>query len=426
VSRHLGPSLVALVALVVSLVCLGSGGVSASAAPGPPEAPEWWFDSWDLSSLWASGADGRGVTVAVIDTGVQADLPELTDRVLPGADFIGNGTDGRIDFDGSDFSHGTAMASIIVARRGYASIEGVAPAARILPIAVPLRGVVSRGVPSPDTTSVATAAAIRYAADHDAKIISMSLGSPRYPNEDELPCPPTLQDAIVYAIGKGSLVIAAAGNGGADRSPVEEPSVCLGTISVGSVNAQLTASAFSSRHPYLTLSAPGEQIPTLTRVANRAFVGGGTSQATALASAAVALVWSRFPSESGRQILSRVLASVTDEGPKGRDPLYGAGVINPKAAIAITTPAVAANPVFQGVQPLLAMAAATPVRLPARRTAGDPTLPLGQLRVGKPAALLGVSFFVMLALTMAFGLLSLGLIIAGVRRQAQPMIALRT
>ena len=337
--RRLGAVLTVLVAAAVLPPA------PAAATPGPRSAPEWWFDSWHVPSLWAAGADGRGITVAVIDSGVQADIPELRGKVLPGADFIGNGSDGRVDYDGDGFSHGTAMASLIAAARGFGGIEGLAPAVKILPVAVPLASVVRRGEPPKN----ATAQAIRYAADHGARIISMSLGGPRYEREDQVPCPQAIQDAVLHALGKGALVVAASGNAGGSGSPVEEPGVCLGVVSVGAVDARLEVTEFSSRHPYLSLTAPGSDIATLTREPGSAFVGDGTSHATALTSAALALVWSKYPRESARQILNRLLATATDRGARGRDPVYGVGVIDPAAAVA-AGPAVTAraNPVLDG------------------------------------------------------------------------------
>jgi subtilisin family serine protease len=387
----------------------------AVAAPGPAEAPEWWFDAWYVPSLWASGADGRGITVAVIDTGVQADIPELAGKVIPGADFIGNGTDGRTDFDGDQFSHGTAMASIMVARPGYGDIEGIAPAAKILPIAVPLKGVLRQGIATPNATSEA----IKYAANHGAKVISMSLGGLRYEGQDSEPCPADLQAAVVYALDKGSLVVAASGNSGDSGSPVEEPGVCLGVISVGSVNAQQQVSAFSSRHPYLTVAAPGDNIATLSRTVDRAYIGGGTSQATAITSAALAMVWSRFPTDTNRQVLSRLLESVTDRGPRGRDSAYGFGVIDPNAAISDTVAAAAPNAVFQGVAPLLALAAAHPGAPSVKATAGDPNSPIGSVRVGTSAAALGTSFYAELVAALACLLLAIALLSLALRRSGR-------
>lgn len=356
--------LVGLAALFAVTLPLLLTAAPASAAPGPAEAPEWWFDSWQVPSLWAGGADGHGITIAVIDTGVQASLPELSGKILPGADFIGNGTDGRTDFDGDVFSHGTAMASIMVARAGLGNIQGLAPNASVLPISVPLKGVVRHGTPPANATSTA----ITWAADHGAKIISMSLGGVRDQDEDGPdPCPGSVQQAVLHALRKGALVVAASGNSGDANSPVEEPGVCLGVVSVGAVDRNLNVASFSSRHPYLTLSAPGDQIPTLSRDA--AYIGEGTSQATAMTSAALALVWSKYPSETGRQILTRMLNTATDRGAKGRDSSYGVGVINPQAAIQAAVPtATAANEVYDGVAPLLATSTSSsgkPVKLPA-------------------------------------------------------------
>ena len=405
--RRLGA---ALVAAALSAVLLPA---PAAAAPGPRSAPEWWFDSWHVPSLWAGGADGRGITVAVLDSGVQADIPELRGKVLPGADFIGNGSDGRTDYDSDEFSHGTAMASLIVAAKGFSGIEGLAPAAKILPVAVPLASVVRRGEPPRN----ATARAIRYAADHGARIISMSLGGPRDEREDRVPCPQAIQDAVLHAIAKGALVVAAAGNSAAEGSPVEEPGVCLGVISVGAVNARLEVTDFSSRHRYLTVTAPGTDIATLNRESGSAFVGDGTSHATALTSAALALVWSKYPRENGRQILTRLLATAIDRGPKGRDSAYGVGVINPAAAIA-ASPAVTAgaNPVLDGAEPLLALSRARARKPTPPAAAARPDAPLGEYRVGSPPGRLDARFSLLAGGSAGFGALALVLLTVASRR----------
>jgi subtilisin family serine protease len=405
--------LLAAAGAVVSIVTLSVPVLPAAAAvPGPAEAPEWWFDSWHVDSLWAAGADGRGITVAVVDTGVQASLPELSGRVLPGADFIGNGSDGRTDYDGDAFSHGTAMASIIVARRGFGNIEGLAPAAKILPLSVPLRGVVRKGTP----TANPTATAINYAADHGAKIISMSLGGVRDEADDGPdPCPDTVQQAVLHALEKGALVVAASGNSGDDGSPVEEPGVCLGVVSVGAVNQQLAVPTFSSRHPYLTVSAPGDNIPTLSR--DSAYIGEGTSQATAMTSAALALIWSKYPTETNRQVLTRLLSTATDRGPKGRDSAYGVGIINPQAAIATKLVATAPNVVLDGVQPLLTQLSAIAKTPKAVPVAGKSTAPLGQFSIGKAPTPISLSFYLLLAATVLAALLAVWSLVLFLRRR---------
>lgn len=381
--------------LVLGLLMFGLP-VAAAAAPGPAAAPEWWFDSWQVPALWNGGADGHGITIAVIDTGVQASLPELRGKVLAGADFIGNGSDGRTDYDGDDFSHGTAMSSIMVASKGFAGIEGLAPNARILPIAVPLKGVVRHGTPP----TGATATAIDYAVDHGAKVINMSLGGVREASTDGPdPCPGGVQQAVLHALRRGVLVVAASGNSGDENSPVEEPGVCLGVVSVGAVDRNLNVASFSSRHPYLTLTAPGDNIPSLSR--DSAYIGEGTSQATAITSAALALVWSRYPTESSRQILTRLLTTVTDRGPRGRDSAYGYGVIDPAAAIAAPVPAATvANPVLDGAQPLLSGGSGTGPK--PLVVAGAATAPRGGVPVTGPAEWIGARTYLLAGLTLLF------------------------
>ncbi|HEY2041219.1 MAG TPA: S8 family serine peptidase [Jatrophihabitans sp.] len=411
-----------LIACLVALSVALSPGVAA-AAPGPSEAPEWWFDAWKVPTLWSSGADGRGITVAVIDSGVEGSIPELQGKVVAGSDYTGNGTDGRTDFDGEAFSHGTAMASIIAASKGYGGIEGIAPGVKILPIAVPLTGVSVRGKPDPN----AITDAIRYAADHGAKVISMSLGGTRYQGEDDSPCPSMLQDAVIYALRKGSIVVAASGNSGQNGSPVEQPGVCLGVVSVGAVDPKMNVSSFSSRHPYLTVSAPGDDIPTLSRVANQAYIGGGTSQATAMTSAAIAMVWSKFPSEKNSQIVSRIIHSAIDRGPSGRDAQYGYGVIDPNAAVKADSAVSKSTSVFDDVAPLVALADARTADLKTlapqgKAAAGNPSAPIGVLQVGTVPSVLGLGFYVLLLLTVLLLIAAVALVIIAVRRKPRPPI----
>ncbi len=360
---------------------LGAGTAPALAAPGPAAYPEYWFDQWGVSSLWAKGIRGDGVTVAILDTGVQASVRQLAGKVLPGADLTGLGGDGRTDRALQSFSHGTAMASLIVAEgdRGY--VNGVAPHARILPIAVPL-----------DETRVArgqhdqTPRAIRWAADHGAKVISMSFGAARRPSISSTPCPVATQAAVFHALAKGAIVVAASGNAGEKGSPVEEPSVCLGVISVGAVNRRGTRPPFSSVHRYLTVAAPGDAVTSLNRDGD-VFVGSGTSQAAALTSGALALIWSAHPRETNRQITARLMAGLHDIGPPGRDREFGFGLVDAGASVRAAPTPSTPNPVFTGADPFLQ--ALTP-RAPARLTPPPPAAtetPPGEFdRAGPPAA----------------------------------------
>ena len=339
-----------LVAVLAAVAVAPVAAPPASATPGPGSAPEYWFDQWRIQDIWTGGARGQDVTIAEIDTGVNASLPELSGQILRGKDF-GTAGDGRTDREVDAFGHGTAMASIMVARPGLLDITGIAPDAKILPIAVPLRGTTDSDRPDrlPD--------AIRWAADHHAKIISMSLGGKRSPKYDTQPCSDDEQSAIYYALRKGALVMASVGNTGPRRNAIEDPGVCLGVVSVGAVGADGRVARFSTRQPYLTLVAPGVRVPSLGRVAGQAYSGDGTSQATALASGVAALVWSKYPELSAEQVVARLLATL--DGHRSQpSPAYGYGRLNALRAVTADVPADAPNPVYATVAPFLARDAA--------------------------------------------------------------------
>ena len=380
----------AVAVLVATAAPLGTEGdvwaapgarLAASAAtPGPPDAPEYWFDDWHLESLWTSGVRGQGVTIAEIDTGVNAALPELRGRVLSGTDLGRAGGNGQIDREIDSFGHGTAMATIMVGRPGPLGIRGIAPDARILPIAVPLDGTTDGNQPDH------LPQAITYAADHGAKIISMSVGGKRTPTPGGEPCPADEQAAVFHAMRKGAIVVASIGNTGPTRNVVEEPAVCLGVVSVGSVDIAGRVASFSNRQPYLTLVAPGVGVPSLGRIPGQAYSGKGTSQSTAIVSAALALVWSRYPHAGANAIVARVLATL-DARRSRPSSAYGYGLMNAYRAVVASVPADAPDPVYAAARPFLARdtALAAGGLGAAPRPAGRPGPPPGAFEVGAAA-----------------------------------------
>jgi subtilisin family serine protease len=378
---------------------------AAHAAPGPGNAPEYWFDSWHINDLWDSGVRGQGVTIAEIDTGVNANLPELSGTVLPGKDF-GRTGDGRIDRDANEFGHGTAMASIMVGRPGLLGITGLAPDAKLIPIALPLTGTTDA---APDDH---LAEAIRWAVDHGGKVISMSLGGARNPSTDKVPCPAAAQSAIYYALSRGAVVLAAAGNNGLSTNAVEEPGVCLGVVAVGAVDQDGAVTGFSSRHRYLTLGAPGVNIPSLGRIQGSAYAGDGTSQATAIASAVVALVWSKYPRLTADQIVTRVLATL-DKHRIHRDPGIGFGVVNAYRAVTAAVPAGASDPVYTAAEPFRARAQAfaKSARIPPPPPAGVRTS-VGRFSIGNAPRLFVPEVLGGIAVAAA-GLLTLIVLLVG-------------
>lgn len=370
-SRH-----VRRVLSVVAVAVIASSAAPALAAPGPGEAPEYWFDQWNIPSLWSQGARGNGVTIAEIDTGINASLPELSANILGGKDF-GAGGDGRVDRDSDEFGHGTAMASIMVAHPGPLEVSGIAPDAKVLPIAVPLIGTTD----ARENDNLADA--IRWGADHGGKVISMSLGGRRPRTAGVDPCPSDEQDAIYHALSKGAIVVAAAGNDGPVTNTVEEPAVCLGVVSVAALDSGGHVASFSSRHPYLTMSAPGVNVPSLSRVRGEGFAGDGTSQATAIASAVFALVWSKYPTLTNRQIVARVLATLDDKRTT-RDPAYGYGRLDAGRAVTAALGADLPNPVFDATAPFVARTAAfdRADHQASPRPAGDPKVSVGNFAIG--------------------------------------------
>ena len=398
--------MIVLGVLIVALLPM----TPALAAPGPSTAPQWWFDSWNIPSLWAQGADGRGITIAEIDSGVSP-LPQFAGKLLSGTDYGPGGGNGQTDRELDPFGHGTAMASLMIASPGPFGIEGTAPGAQLLPIAVPLAGTSDAG--SDDHL----AEAIRYAADHGAKILSMSIGETREPASDPLPCDAGEQSAVTYAVSKGMILVAAGGNSGQTGSPVEDPGVCVGVVAVNAVDSSGTVSAFSSRHEYTALVAPGVNIPTLGRIAGTAFHGEGTSQATAIASAAIALVWSKFPTLTNAQVLARIFATL-DNPQTTRDPAYGLGEINPLKAITTNVPADASEPIISAAGPYIAQQNATPAVAPTIPPVKTAPHPPGSFAAGSPPGRLTPQVIIG-SVVAVLALLALLVVIAAGRRRPQ-------
>jgi subtilisin family serine protease len=410
--------MVAATALVAATLLGLAGAPAAIATPGPPDAPEWWFDKWNVPGLWAAGADGRGITIAEVDSGVNANLTALSGKILPGIDFGAQGGNGQIDRETDPFGHGTAMASIMVAAPTIFGIEGLAPAAKILPVAIPLLGT------SDANGNDHLSDAITWAADHGANIINMSLGASRDQQSDPVACPADEQAAVYHALSKGSIVVAAAGNNGPSPTDIEEPSVCIGVVTVGAIDSTGTIASFSSRTPKMTVTAPGVNIPSLGRIAGQAYQGKGTSQASALTSAALALIWSKYPTLTNRQVVARLLATL-DSPRSSADPAYGYGQINPASAINTAVPANAPNPVYDVSDPFVAQLT-TPNAVPTPAAAPTAATPPGHYTAAKSpssvtnevktAALVAIAGLIVLLLLIGFG-------VRGRRQRVRPYVA---
>nr|WSW45605.1 type VII secretion-associated serine protease mycosin [Streptomyces sp. NBC_01001] len=331
-----------------ALVGLLLAGVAATPAHAETiRSQQWHLDSMKADDIWKI-SNGKGVTVAVIDSGVNR-IPELEGQVLSGKDFVqGEGAgDERKDLS----SHGTSMASIIAATGKHPSGDGafgLAPGAKILPIRVPdmLEGA--------DTPS--WVAAIRYAADTDAKILNISLAYPGTPKDDE-----ARREAVKYALSKGKLIFAGAGNDGGTTNKVMYPAATPGVVAVGAVDAKGEPTKESQHGPQLDMAAPGIDIVTACAGKTGLCTSHGTSDATALASASAALLWSAHPDWTNNQVL-RVLLNTAGKPTDGapRNDYIGYGIVRPR--IAVPTPG---DPGPADVFPLPDLAAADGKNSPA-------------------------------------------------------------
>jgi type VII secretion-associated serine protease mycosin len=313
--------------------------VPAGATPGP-NREEWWFDSMAIQNVAWPSTKGQGVTVAVLDTGVNAALPEFSGGVvLPGADFKGGGGDGRRDTD-TNTGHGTGMASLIAGQGGGQSgWVGIAPEAKILPVVI-------------NIASDSTPKAIRYAVDHHAKIISISQGSPAIGQENN--CPPELLNAVAYAAKNDVVILSAAGNSGNGLNAPEYPAGCPGVVAVGAFDHNGKPWESTQRQSYVSVASPGAQVGSVGKDGRLYHYGNGTSQATAIAAGAVALLRAKYPDESARQIVQRVIATATDLGESGKDDTTGYGAVSLRRGMTANVPSSAPNPVYERLDKVLA------------------------------------------------------------------------
>lgn len=300
---------------------------------------EYWLTDYRIVDAWKQST-GSGVTVAVIDTGVDGTHPDLVDNVLEGYDASGEGSPNGWQGLGVEPMHGTEVASLI-AGHGHnvsgipkiagqpgkpAGVIGVAPDAKILPISL---NMVSNAEKSIDEQ---IPAAVRYAVDHGAQVINLSIGS------NKTTWPKSWDDAFAYAEEKGVVVVASAGNRGSGITQVGAPATIPGVLTVGGVDRQREASKGSSTQGIsIGVTAPSNDM-IAAAPGNKYMIWSGSSASAPLVSGLAALIKSKYPNLSAAQIIQRITESADDTGAVGRDPVYGFGIINPLMALDPSTP----------------------------------------------------------------------------------------
>ncbi|MEA5367218.1 type VII secretion-associated serine protease mycosin [Amycolatopsis sp., V23-08] len=293
------------------------GLVTPASATGEREA-EWPLDSQHLRAeqAWTT-TRGHGITIAVLDSGCQADHPDLAGQVLAGTGFVGvAGDTGRSDR--SRDSHGTSIAAIIAGSGKNDSgtgMIGLAPEARILPVRVTIDS---------ETQPVSLAEGIIYAVDNGARIITIS--------ESTAVPDPNLRSAVGHALDRGVLIVAATGNNGQSGNPPSYPAYFPGVVAVTGVDPGNEFWPESQSGPQVTLAAPATDILTANNHGGY-LRGDGTSYAAPFVAAAAALVWSKWPDLSAGQVIRQLTDTADRHSDATHDDRYGFGIVNPLKAL---------------------------------------------------------------------------------------------
>lgn len=294
--------------------------------PGPPPA-------FALMGLFGDTLrpTGAGITVAVIDSGVDATRPQLSGALTDRSRSL-VGDDQRPDGLSDSMGHGTAVAGVIAARPAPGSgVVGVAPEAKLISLRV-LRDTDDQSKEAgygPDSGRLADA--MRLAADAGSQVIAVALS--------DIADSAALRDATDYALGKGSLVVASAGNRltteHTDDSP-RYPAAYPGVVSVTAVDTEGLSTDASIHGEHVDIAAPGQHVLTTSNLGGDCFYSvdaASSSFATAYVAGAAALVAEAHPDESPEEWFYRLIATADRPHPDQRDSYIGWGVVRPLAAI---------------------------------------------------------------------------------------------
>jgi hypothetical protein len=327
-------SLAAVLAAALAAPALVVGSAGAAQADPVRQQELWVLNAINVAGAWQQ-THGAGVTVGLIDSGVNGQVSDLTGSVITGRNFSGVNTPPSNPNWGV---HGTWMASLIAGHGhppdGTSGIMGVAPAAKILSI----RAVTDQGDPgyrryqheSESRVQGHLADAIQYATSKGVSVISMSLGY----QGASLP----VRRAIAAALAKGIVVVASSGNSGGVSSgqpgnaPYSFPADYPGVLGVGAVDRDGGPAGFSSDNLSVQVAAPGVRVPAQGRDGQYWLVSG-TSPACALTAGVAALIKSVYPSLAPALVVQAITASTWNKPHGGYDQQVGFGTVDATAAL---------------------------------------------------------------------------------------------
>ncbi|MCL6498700.1 MAG: S8 family peptidase [Firmicutes bacterium] len=321
----------------------------ALATPNDPGYPlQWHYPKIGLPAAW-DVTTGAPVIVAVVDTGIRFDHPDLAGVTVPGYDFFDNDPDPTDpvcpSVDPNEASHGTHVAGTVAAvtnnNMGVAGVAwGGASAVKIMPIRV--LGEDAAAGKCATGTAAGTASAIVYAADNGAKVINLSLGS--------YAASQTEQAAVNYALSRGVALVAAAGND--NTSAPSYPAAYPGVIAVSATACNDTKASYSNYGSYIWIAAPGGDIPDCDgdgyqdwvlstwwspSAGNQYGYLRGTSMAAPHVSGVAALLISRgFVGPD--TIRNRLRDTAVDLWAPGWDQYFGWGLVNAALAVGASNP----------------------------------------------------------------------------------------
>ncbi|MDT0202155.1 S8 family serine peptidase [Nocardioides sp. AE5] len=323
---------------------------------------EWWLDTLSAEKVWAEHTRGAGITVAVVDSGVDPS-GDLAGAVLPGFRYDGTGRGDRVN---ESNPHGTMMATYIAGRGTGRGMLGIAPEAMILPVLMTDVGNARQA-----TQALRTLAAM----EDPPEVVSMSFVS-------TAKCDGDMQQAVTEAIEAGMVLVAGTGNlhrDGVTEDTQMSPASCAGVVAVGAYGwsgsnhpngePELSLWEDSQWASYQTVVAPGEDMLAFVPGESGSVTSAGTSNATALASGSLALVRAAHPDLDPRQVVARMLATArplstigTGKDTPTTEPIPGEGygAIRPLQAIEAEVAEDAPNPVFDRLDDLEATDTASP------------------------------------------------------------------